>query len=485
MNEDEKLHPEQISDYRWRLPKDPERGMRTDGVVFSSPRLWPHVRGDAALEQVANVATLPGIVGPSLAMPDIHWGYGFPIGGVAAFDVDEGVISPGGVGYDINCGVNLSRTRLQLADLAPRLEKLADTLFAQVPCGVGKGGDLRLSPRELRRVAEKGAAWVVQRGLASAQDLETMEERGCLSSADPDLASDRACERGRDQLGTLGSGNHFVEVQVVDQVYDADAARALGLEEGQITVTIHSGSRGFGHQVCQEQLKSMGRAPQKYGIELADRQLACAPVNSEEGRTYAAVMAAAANFAWANRLLLLSRVRGAFETVFGKGYGALGMGLVYDVSHNIAKFEEHLVAGKKRRLCLHRKGATRAFGPGDPRIPAAYRSVGQPVLVPGDMGRASHVLVGTATGMSESFGSTCHGAGRLLSRKAALKATKGRDLFAELAARGVLVRARSRKTVGEEAPEAYKDVDAVVEAAEGAGLARRVVRLRPLAVVKG
>ncbi|MFH0883305.1 MAG: RtcB family protein [bacterium] len=476
---------EKIDRWRWRVPLDKPSGMHVEGRIYSSADLIDSVRNDPSLQQVANVATLPGIVGASLAMPDIHWGYGFPIGGVAAFDIDEGIISPGGVGYDINCGINLTRTRLTLEEIQPHLETLANMLFTGVPCGVGIGGDIRLGVKGIRDVAAKGARWAVKQGYADVLDLENMEEGGCLDSADPGAVSDEACERGADQIGTLGSGNHFLEVQVVDEVFDPDAAQTLGLALGHVCVMVHSGSRGFGYQVCQEQLKKMGRAPAKYGIPLVDRQLACAPVNSPEGRTYASAMAAAANMAWTNRIVLVGRVRRIFEAVFGEPWRSLGMNLVFDVSHNIAKFETHTVGGHERRLVVHRKGATRSFGPGDPRIPSSYRTIGQPVLIPGDMVTGSYVLVGTKKAMEETFGSTCHGAGRLLSRSAALRATKGRDLFREMRERGVIVRSRSKRTLGEEVPEAYKNIDAVVEAAEGAGIARRVVRLKPLAVIKG
>ncbi|MBZ0266292.1 RtcB family protein [bacterium] len=476
---------ERIDKFRWRVPKNAMKGMRVDGKIYSSSKLIKGIEGDASVNQVANVATLPGIVGESLAMPDIHWGYGFPIGGVAAFDLNEGVISPGGVGYDINCGVNLTRSKLFADDIRDRLPFLADVLLSQIPCGVGVGGDIVLNAKEMRKVSELGARWVAKRGMASLTDIEHMEEGGCLSSADPEAVSDRACERGRDQLGTLGSGNHFMEVQEVQEIYDPKAAQAMGLEVGQVVFMVHSGSRGFGYQICQEHLKKMGNASNKYNIPLVDRQLACAPIQSPEGKEYAGAMAAGANFAWANRLILVHRIRRIFEHVFGMGAEKLGLGLVFDVSHNIAKFETHLVNGKKQKVCVHRKGATRAFGPGDDRVSPAYRGVGQPVLIPGDMRTGSFVLVGTGQAMEETFGSTCHGAGRVLSRTAALKATRGRDLTGSLEKDGVYVRARKLKTLGEEAPEAYKNVDSVVDVAEGAGIARKVARLKPLVVIKG
>ncbi len=485
MQENQKLPLEKVDDYRWRIPKGAREGMRVDGVIYSSAKLIEMVRTDASKEQVANVATLPGIVGSSMAMPDIHWGYGFPIGGVAAFDIEDGVISPGGVGYDINCGVNLTRTKLIAKDIQDKLPLLADTMISQIPCGVGVGGDIRLSHSEIRRLASLGAKWAKQRGYATDSDLECMEENGCLESADPQVVSDHACERGDDHAGTLGSGNHFLEIQVVEEIFDPQAAQVMGLFEGQITVMVHSGSRGFGYQICEEQLRKMGKTSAKYKIHLVDRQLACAPIKSPEGREYAGAMAAAANFAWANRIILVYRVRKVFEQVFGKSWETLGMGLIFDVSHNIAKFETHLVSGKELRLCVHRKGATRAFAPHDPRVSKQYRTIGQPVLIPGDMGTASYVLVGTQRAMNETFGSTCHGAGRVLSRTKALSATKGRDLRQEMEKSGILVRARTLKTLGEEASEAYKDVDSVVDVAHGAGIAKKVAKMRPLVVVKG
>ncbi len=476
---------ERIDPWRWRIRKDTKLNMHVEGRIYSSPKLIDMVRSDASVNQVANVASLPGIVGASLAMPDIHWGYGFPIGGVAAFDEEHGIISPGGVGYDINCGVSLTRTKLSVEEIKDKLELLANALLSNIPCGVGVGGDIKLSPKEVRKVAEEGAHWVVKQGYGSRGDLEFMEEGGCLPFANPDFLSERAVERGRTHLGTLGSGNHFVEVQRVDEVYDRDTADAYGLFPGQVTVMLHSGSRGFGYQVCQDALPLMQKAVVKHGITLVDRQLACAPVHSKEGQHYIGAMGAAANYAWANRIMLVHRVRMIFEQYLGKSPEALGMGLVYDVSHNIAKFETHQVKGKPRKLCVHRKGATRAFAPGHREIPTRYRTFGQPVIIPGDMGSASYVLSGATGAMEETFGSACHGAGRVHSRKAVMKLVKGRDISAELDREGILVRAKSRRTIGEEAPEAYKDVEAVVQAAEGAGLVRKVARLKPLAVIKG
>ncbi len=475
---------EKIDNCRWRIPR--EGDMRTEGLVFADQQMIAVLQKEQALEQVRNVATLPGIVGPSMAMPDIHWGYGFPIGGVAAFDAEEGVVSPGGVGYDINCGVRLLRSALVAEEIAPRLHKLADTLFRNVPCGVGsQRRDLKLSLQEERRVLAEGAGWAAARGFGSREDLEHIEERGVIGGADPELISDRALERGRSQLGTLGSGNHFLEVQYVEEIYDAEVAEVLGLFPGQVTVSIHTGSRGLGYQVCDDYLKIMQRASSKYGIKLPDRQLCCAPLKSPEGRQYLAAMACAANFAFANRQLITSWVRESFEQVLGLGPSDLRLSVIYDVCHNIAKMETHTVEGHKRRLCVHRKGATRAFAPGHPEVPSMYRGVGQPVLIPGDMGRYSYVLVGTRGAMEETYGSSCHGAGRLLSRHAAKKVARGHNIEAEMAARGILVRAAGRATVAEEISEAYKDVTEVVGVVQQAGLGKIVARLRPMAVVKG
>jgi tRNA-splicing ligase RtcB len=475
---------QQIDSCRWRIPR--EGAMRTDGLVFASPKMMQDLRHEQALEQVCNVATLPGIVGPSMAMPDIHWGYGFPIGGVAAFDADEGVVSPGGVGYDINCGVRLLRSHLTAEEIRPNLGRLADALFLNIPSGVGSHrSDLKLSINEEKRVLLKGAAWAVQQGFGNTTDLEYIEEHGVIAGADPERVSERALERGRAQLGTLGSGNHFLEIQQVEVIYDEEAAGVLGLHPGQITVSIHTGSRGFGYQVCDDYIKVMLKAARKYDITLADRQLCCAPLQSDEARNYLAAMACAANFAFANRQMITAWVRETFEQVLGKGPDELRLGVIYDVCHNIAKWEEHTVSGKRRRLCVHRKGATRAFPPGHAEIPSAYRKIGQPVLIPGDMGRYSYVLTGTAGAYSETFGSTCHGAGRVMSRHAAKKAASGHDIIGELAARGILVRAAGRATVVEEMSAAYKDVADVVDVVQQAGIGHLVARLRPMAVVKG
>lgn len=459
--------------------------MRVDGLVFADDALMAGLRDDPALDQVANVATLPGIVGASLAMPDIHWGYGFPIGGVAAVRRDGGVISPGGIGFDINCGVRLLRSDLTASEIAPRLDRLADALFGAVPSGLGASIGHRLTPSERDSVLLQGARWAVERGHGWDEDLERTEEGGRLAAADPGSVSARAHIRGADQLGTLGSGNHFLEIDAVDEITDPTAADALGLFASQVVVLIHCGSRGLGHQVCTDHVAVMDRAMGRHGIDVPDRQLACAPLESAEGRAYLGAMAAAANFAWANRQTIAHAVRRSFEQVLGRDAHSLGLDLVYDLSHNIAKFERHQVNGEVVEVCVHRKGATRAFPPGHPDVPPPYRAVGQPVLVPGDMGRCSFVAVGAPGSMTESFGSTCHGAGRALSRHAALKALRGVDVAGQLAHEGIIVRAERPTLLAEEASLAYKDVTDVVRVAEGAGQLRRVARLRPLVVVKG
>lgn len=479
------LRVERLDDYRWVIPRQGK--MRVEGLIYADRPLIERLRDDQAVRQVANVACLPGIVGRSIGMPDIHWGYGFAIGGVAAFAAEEGgVVSPGGVGYDINCGVRLLRSALQAEELAPRLGALMNQLLRDVPAGVGahyKG--FELSAAEVSEVLRRGAQWAVARGFGTPEDVERIEGGGALPGADPDAVGERARERGRDQLGTVGSGNHFIELGAVDEVYDEAAAERLGLRRGTVTVLIHSGSRGLGYQVCADYLDMMLAAAGKYGIELPDRQLACAPLESPEAQRYLGAMNAAANYAFANRQMMAHRVREAFARVLGRPWEELGLGLVYDVAHNIAKWEEHEVDGRVRRLCVHRKGATRAFPPGHAELPPAYRELGQPVLIPGDMARYSFVLLGTQAGFREAFGSSCHGAGRTMSRHQAKKSVRGRDLKAEFRARGLEVRAASFATVAEEIPEAYKDVAEVVEVVDRAGIARKVVRLKPLGVLKG
>jgi tRNA-splicing ligase RtcB len=473
-----------VHDYLWEIPR--QGAMLVPGRIYASARMIEELRDDPALTQVANVACLPGIVGYSLAMPDIHWGYGFPIGGVAAVDAHAGVISPGGVGYDINCGVRLIRTNLKYADVEGRVEKLADALFATIPAGVGSEGAIPgLSVEEMKQLVVEGAHWALRTGYARQADLEHTEEGGRLAGADPEKVSVQAYNRGRKQLGTLGSGNHFLEVSRVDTIYEPKVAAALGLESDRVTVLIHSGSRGLGHQTCDDYLRVIGNAMAKYEIRLPDRQLAAVPIASPEGQSYLAAMAAAANFAWCNRQVMMHLAERAFVQALGVGPRELGFSLVYDVCHNIAKFEEHVVDGQKRTLCVHRKGATRAFGPGNPALPESLRELGQPVLIPGDMGRYSFVLIGLAAAMRETFGSSCHGAGRVKSRTQAKKEARGRDLYAELRGLGVTVRAQSRAGVAEEMPAAYKDVAEVVEVMEAAGVTQRVARLKPFAVIKG
>ncbi len=476
----------QIDEYRWEIPQGAIPGMRVPGRIYADEELIAQIREDPAVLQVANVATLPGIVAWSVAMPDIHWGYGFPIGGVAAMDPEEGVISPGGVGYDINCGVRLLSTHLTEDEMRAPLEELAACLFRNVPSGVGAAGRLRLSPSELDDVLRHGAAWAVRRGMGRSGDLARIEAEGVIPGADPEQVSRRAKSRGADQIGTLGSGNHFLEIQRIDEIFEPEVARVFGLRDiGQVTVLMHCGSRGLGHQVCDDYLATSGRALAKYGIALPDRQLACVPLASPEGRAYLGAMAAAANFAFANRQVITHWVRESFEEVLGRSAEDLGLDIVYDVAHNIAKIEEHVVDGRQVGVCVHRKGATRGFPAGHPGVPAEYRAVGHPVLVPGDMGRYSYVLVGTERTLAETFGSTPHGAGRVRSRGAAKRLLRGVDLVDTLARRGIVVRAQSRELLAEEASEAYKDVAEVVRASDGAGLTRSVARLRPLAVVKG
>ena len=477
---------ERIDEYRWRIPRKYKPEMRTDGIVYASSEMMREIKGDKSLEQVANVACLPGLVGNSMAMPDIHYGYGFPIGGVAATDVKHGVVSPGGVGYDINCGVRLLRTSLTRKEVEPRIKDIVNRVFTEVPSGVGSKGKVRVEAKELRRVLTQGSKWAVSQGMGWPEDLDHIEDGGRIEGADPGALTERAIERGRPQLGTLGAGNHFLEVQVVEEIFDEETAAALGIAGvGQVTVMIHTGSRGLGYQVCDDALKVMQKAVAKYGLSLPDKQLACAPVESPEGREYLAGMAAAANYAWANRQCITHWTREAFERVFGVSARKLGMDIIYDVAHNVAKMEEHEVGGVRKTLCVHRKGATRAFGPGRPELSPLHRKTGQPVIVPGSMGTASYLCVGTEGAMQETWGSTCHGAGRVMSRHAAIRAGRGRNIARELEAKGVYSRAASREVMAEEMPEAYKDVDEVVRTCQGAGISKLVARLRPVGVMKG
>ncbi len=475
-----------IDDFRYKIPRSYKTGMKTDGIIYASEKMLPQITSDEAPEQVANVAFLPGIVGFAMAMPDIHWGYGFPIGGVAAFDIEKGIISPGGVGYDINCGVRLLRTNLTDNDIKDKIKELVRTIFNNVPSGVGSTGKIRIDEREVKDVLINGAQWALKKGYGWKEDIDHIEARGALPGANPEKVSKRALQRGRPQLGTLGAGNHFLEIQMVEDIYDREAAKIMGIDDvGQITVMIHTGSRGLGYQVCDDNVKVLGRTTQKYGISIPDRQLACAPITSPEGKSYFEQMACAANYAWANRQCIMHWIRESFEKVLGKKAEDLGLNLIYDVAHNIAKFERHRIADETKELCVHRKGATRAFSAGHDEVPIKYKSIGQPVLIPGDMGTHSYLLLGTDLAMKETFGSTCHGAGRVMSRTKALDKTRGRSIDKELAQRGIYVLSASNEVLREEVPEAYKDIDMVVDAVHNAGISRKVARMRPLGVVKG
>ena len=475
-----------LDPFAYEIPRSYKPGMRTSGLIFIDEPMIPQLRQDNAAEQVANVATMPGIVGRSMAMPDIHWGYGFPIGGVAAFDYDEGVISPGAIGFDVNCGVRLVRTNLAEPDVRPEIHELVDAIFHHVPSGVGAGGLIKVSRQELGRVATEGVAWAVEKGYAWPEDPEHIEAHGHLDAADFGKVSDRAITRGKDQVGSLGSGNHFLEVQKVDRIYDEAAAKALGLDAvGQVAVMVHTGSRGFGHQIASDSIATCEGVVRREKIELPDLQLACAPVHSREGQDYWAGMCCGANFAWNNRQLITHGVREAFAKTFGRSAEDLGMDIVYDVCHNIGKVEEHEVDGRRRKVVVHRKGATRAFPPGHPETPEKYQAIGQPVLIPGDMGTCSFVLVGLPTAMTRSFGSSCHGAGRRMSRAAATRTYRANDVVRALGDRGIYLHAATKAGIVEEAPGAYKNVEDVVRVAEGAGLTKIVARMVPLGVVKG
>jgi tRNA-splicing ligase RtcB len=480
----EAIKLDRIEEYLWEIPR--QGGMRVPGRIYASEKLMADLKDDNCLRQVMNVAHLPGIVGYSLAMPDIHWGYGFPIGGVAAVSLDEGVISPGGVGYDINCGVRLVQTGLVFEQIKDKLTRIVESLFSVIPSGVGSEGAIaKLSKQDEKRLLRDGARWAVSEGYGCQDDLSYMEEGGRLATADAALISDRALERGLKQVGTLGSGNHFLEIGRVEEIYLPQVADTLRLFPDQIVILIHTGSRGLGYQICEDSLKVMSKAMTKYGISLPDRQLACTPIQSPEGQDYLAAMAAAANYAWANRQVIMSQAEKAFMKALNSGPKDLGFSLLYDVCHNIAKIEDHVVDGKKRRLCVHRKGATRAFAPGHPQIPADYQNIGQPVLIPGDMGRYSYLSVGTETAMKKTFGSTCHGAGRTMSRAQSKKQSQTMDIDQEMARRGVVARYQGRGTMAEEMPHAYKDVADVVETMDHAGVSKRVARFRPVGVIKG
>ncbi|MFH2065095.1 MAG: RtcB family protein [Pseudomonadota bacterium] len=471
------------NDYLWEIPKTGD--MQVPGRIYSSSSMIGDVAREEACKQVANVAMLPGIVTASLAMPDIHWGYGFPIGGVAAFDWKDGIVSPGGVGYDINCGVRLAVSGLHVDEIRSLQEDLADALFQGIPSGLGSTGAITLSKKEVKKVLVQGSRWAAANGFGEDLDVRRTEDHGCMTDADPEAVSDRALERGLKQLGTLGSGNHFLELGVVETIYDPDIAKAFGLFAGQVTMMIHSGSRGLGYQICDDSLAELTRHARKSGYHLPDRQLSYAMIQSAQGRRYLDAMACAANYAWANRQIMMHRAKDIIMKTLGISPRSLSMNLLYDVCHNIAKKEEHMVDNRKQWLCVHRKGATRSFPPGHPSLPEEYRQTGQPILIPGDMGTASYVLVGKEKAMAETFGSTCHGAGRVLSRNAAKKASRGRAIHEELAAKGIMVRWTGRATLAEEMPEAYKDISDVVNVVHGAGLSGKVAKLRPLVVIKG
>lgn len=474
---------ERIDNNRLLIPQSGD--MNVPGIIYANEKLRELLKGDESTKQVVNVACLPGIVNYSLAMPDVHWGYGFPIGGVAAFDLDAGIVSPGGVGYDINCGCRLIGTNLSGDDVRERMDDLTKALYHYIPSGVGSTGAVKLSGKDQKKVLEEGALWAVKNGFGRDEDLEATEDGGRLPGADPEKVSARALERGKQQLGTLGSGNHFLEVEIVREIFNEAAARSFGLRKGQIVIMIHSGSRGLGYQICDDYLALMVKHARETGIALPDRQLACAYLNSPRGRNYLAAMACGANYAWANRQLLMHRTREIFEKTLHLSPRELGMRLIYDVCHNIAKIESFAVDGRIRKLCVHRKGATRAFPAGHESVPPRYRDVGQPVLIPGDMGTGSYVLVGQAKAMEDTFGSACHGAGRLMSRTQATKASRGRSIARELYDQGVLVMAGSKGTLGEEMPEAYKNLHDVVQVMHEAGIAGKVARLAALACIKG
>jgi tRNA-splicing ligase RtcB len=474
-----------INEYLWEVPEDFRKDMRAPARLYASEELLEATLGDKSVNQLINTSTLPGIVKHALAMPDIHQGYGFPIGGVVATELPDGIISPGGVGYDINCGVRLMATNIWQEELEPHLEDLGTLIYHNCPSGVGKKGHLRLSENELEELVTDGSRWALRKGYARKQDVQRTEEQGQLAGADPNQLSKRAKQRGLPQVGTLGSGNHFIEVDVIDEVYDEKAAQAMGLRRGAIAIQIHSGSRGFGHQVCSDYVKRLQPAVKNYGIDLPDRQLVCAPFDSPEGQAYFGAMACAANYAFVNRQVLAHYVRQSFEQALSGKVDDWDIHQVYDIAHNMAKIETHEINGQQKRVCVHRKGATRAFGPGFEGLPSEYREIGQPVLVPGSMGTMSFVLVGTQESMEQTFGSTCHGAGRTMSRSQAKREVHGGKLKDELGREGIVIRAGSLKGLAEEAPTAYKEVDDVVKVVDGAGIARKVARLRPMVVIKG
>lgn len=479
-----KCNLEKVRENVWELPSSYKKEMRVPGRLYLDDEAMKNLE-DSALEQVANVACMPGIQKAALAMPDVHYGYGFSIGGVGAFNMNNGVISPGGVGFDINCGVRMLRTNLTEEDIKPKIKELTDTLFKNIPSGVGSKGQVRLSPEDIDEVLDYGAWWAVENGYGWKEDLKLLEENGRMKKADSSIVSNKAKKRGIPQLGSLGSGNHFLEVQKIEEIYDEEVAKTFGLEEGTLTIMIHSGSRGCGHQICSDYLRQMDKAYRNYKINIPDRQLACAPISSKEGQDYLTAMAAGANYAWANRQMMSHWVRESFEQVFSQDAESMGMTTIYDVAHNIAKIETHKVKGSNMDVLVHRKGATRAFGPGRKEVPKEYRAVGQPVLIPGTMGTASYILHGTEMAMEETFGSTAHGAGRTLSRTEAKKQFTAEQIEADLNSKGIHVKANSAPVLAEEAPGAYKNVDSVVKTSHDAGIAKLVAKVTPLAVIKG
>lgn len=483
MLKDKSYKIRRVDEVRWEIPK--VGSMRVPGLIYSDKQLFPDIEKDNSCDQVYNVAHLPGIVAKSIALPDIHWGYGFPIGGVAAFDLDEGVVSPGGVGYDINCGVRLATTAISRADIKLKVKDLVDSLYSNIPSGLGSKGTIRLTQKELSDVAKLGARWAIKQGMGDESDLERIEDGGIIAGGGSALISDRSFERGKDQLGTLGAGNHFIEIGFVEKIFDEKIAKLWGIVIEQVTLMIHTGSRGFGYQICDEFLAKMIKSVAKEKIDLPDRQLACTRLKTPLAREYLYAMAAAANFAFANRQILMKLAQDTWLKSMRLSPRELKLQLLYDVSHNIAKIETHDVNGKSVKLCVHRKGSTRALPPGHPLLPSFFINTGQPVLIPGDMGRCSFILVGAQGAMEQTFGSTCHGAGRVLSRNEALRKTKGRSIEQELERRNVYGRASGRNTMREEMPDAYKDVSAVVNVVNKAGLARTVARIKPLGVVKG
>lgn len=472
-----------ITDYIWEIPKQSREDMRVPALIFASAKMLDEVFKDRSVRQLVNVATLPGIQGQALVMPDVHEGYGFPIGGVAATEWPGGIISPGGIGYDINCGVRLLKSEKKISEVREKIAILAQEFYRTIPSGVGRGGKLKLSLKELDEVLENGAAWVVEKGYGEESDLRFLESFGKMENASASVVSERAKRRGLDQVGTIGAGNHFVEIDLVEEIFDSACAKVFGLFPNQVVVLIHTGSRGLGHQVATDYIRVMQKAMLKYNLRFPDRELAGVPFSSEEGRNYFSAMAAAANFAWANRQMIAWHVRQGWKNILGEEGGKLSV--LYDVAHNIAKIEEHEISGEKKKVIVHRKGATRAFGPGQPEIIEEYRSVGQPVIIPGSMGTASYVLAGAKEAMERSFGSSCHGAGRRLSRHAAKRSIRGDRLKEELLKKGICVQVGSLSGLAEEAPLAYKDIHDVVDVVYQTGIAKKVARLRPLAVIKG